>query len=160
MKLAGRFGAFGRVVDHLLVKFAHVFTAIVALGTSAGLGILLELYGDHPKHGAFLLRAVHRLEALVVVPGSFVMLATGLWLVALSWSLDDRWIQAGIALWAIGLALVLAHRPILRRQIAEAEANGPGTRRYRSLSLVGRGVGAAAGFAVAAALYMMVKKPF
>lgn len=36
--------------EYLVVKSLHILIAILALGTSAGLGIVLELYGDHPAH--------------------------------------------------------------------------------------------------------------
>jgi uncharacterized membrane protein len=47
--------------EYLLLKFFHILIAILALGTSAGLGIVLEFYGSHPTHGPFLLRAIGRL---------------------------------------------------------------------------------------------------
>lgn len=51
----------GAVADlYLIVKFLHIATAIIALGTSAGLGILLELYGNDPAHGVHMLRAIRR----------------------------------------------------------------------------------------------------
>ncbi len=46
--------------DYLLLKFFHILIAILALGTSAGLGIVLEFYGSHPTHGPFLLHAIRR----------------------------------------------------------------------------------------------------
>ena len=45
--------------EYLLLKFFHILIAILALGTSAGLGVALELYGSHPTHGPFLLRRHH-----------------------------------------------------------------------------------------------------
>ena len=46
------------ITQYLLWKFFHILIAILALGTSAGLGIVLEFYGGHPTHGPFLLRAI------------------------------------------------------------------------------------------------------
>jgi hypothetical protein len=59
--------------EYLLAKFLHVLIAILALGTSAGLGIVLEFYGDHPVHGSFVLRAIERIVAFFVLPGYAVM---------------------------------------------------------------------------------------
>jgi len=75
------------VTQYLVVKFIHVLIAIVALGASAGLGILLEFYADDPKHGRFVLHAIERMVAFVVLPGYALMLFTGLRMMRLSWSL-------------------------------------------------------------------------
>ena len=54
---------------YLLLKFLHILIAILALGTSAGLGIALKFYGGHPVHGPFLLRVIRRMVAFFVLPG-------------------------------------------------------------------------------------------
>jgi len=86
--------------EYLLAKLLHILIAVVALGTSAGLGVLLEFYGDHATHGSFVLRAIERITMLVVLPGYALMLVTGIWLVDLSWSITARWILFALALWA------------------------------------------------------------
>jgi uncharacterized membrane protein len=70
--------------EYFFAKFTHILIAILALGTSAGMGIILELYGDHPAHGSFVLRAIERIEVLFVTPGYVLMLVTGLWMVHLN----------------------------------------------------------------------------
>lgn len=44
------------MTEYVWLKFFHILIAIIALGTSAGLGIVMEFYGDHPGHGLFVLR--------------------------------------------------------------------------------------------------------
>jgi uncharacterized membrane protein len=144
---------------YLLLKLAHILIAIVALGTSAGLGIVLELYGSHPAHGAFVLRAIARMVALVVLPGYALMLATGLWMVDLAWTLTAHWILGALALWSVGLVLLGVFLAVLRRQIRLFEAEGPASRAYHRVSLLGRALGAGTGLAVVAILYLMVFKP-
>jgi uncharacterized membrane protein len=144
---------------YLLAKFAHILIAIVALGTSAGLGIVLELYGSHPAHGAFVLRAIGRMVAFVVLPGYALMLATGLWMTHLSWTLAAHWILDALALWSVGLVLLAVFLAVLRRQIRLLEAEGPASPAYRRVSLLGRALGAGTGLAVVAILYLMVFKP-
>jgi uncharacterized membrane protein len=52
------------IIDYLLLKFFHILIAILALGTSAGLGIVLEFYGGHPTlNGALIIKAVHRIAS-------------------------------------------------------------------------------------------------
>ena len=145
--------------DYLLLKFFHILIAILALGTSAGLGIALEFYGRHPIHGPFLLRAIGRIVAFFVLPGYVMMLITGLWMLNMAWPLTARWIQEALAVWALGIAGLVIFLAVLRRQLRLLEAEGPGTAAYRRLSLIGRGLGAGFGLVVVFILYLMVFKP-
>ena len=105
------------VPEYLLAKFLHVLIAIVALGTSAGLGIVLEFYGDNPTHGAFVLRIITRIVAFFVLPGYVLVLATGLWMVHLSWPMTTEWIRAALALWGVGIVVLAVSLAVLHRQI-------------------------------------------
>lgn len=148
------------VTDYILVKFLHIFVAIVALGTSAGLGIVLEFYGDHSTHGSFILRAIERIIAFVVVPGYVLMLVTGLWMVNLSWPLTTKWIQAALALWGIGIVILGGSLAALHKQRGLFDTEGPASTSYRRVSLLGRGLGGAVGLVVVLILYLMVFKPW
>src|SRR5215217_3986642 len=105
------------VTEYIFLKFFHILIAILALGTSAGLGIVLEFYGNHPAHGPFLLRAVRRIVAFFVLPGYVLVLATGLWMVNLAWPLATRWIQAALVLWAVGILLLVLSLVVLGKQL-------------------------------------------
>ena len=144
---------------YIWVKFFHIWIAILALGASAGLGIVLEFYGDHPTHGPFLLRAIKRIVALFVLPGYVLVLVTGLWMVNLSWPLATRWIQAALVLWGIGIAVLTLFLAVLRRQLALFETMGSASTPYKRVSLFGRGLGAGLGLVVILILYLMVFKP-
>jgi uncharacterized membrane protein len=146
-------------MEYLSLKFLHILIAIIAMGTSAGLGIILEFYGNHPMHGPFVLRAIRRLLAFVVVPGYVLMLATGLWLVHLSWSLTMKWIQAALILWGVAAVLLSVALAVLRKQITLLEQAGPASKSYRRISLLERVLGAGAGLVVVIILYLMVTKP-
>ena len=147
------------IAEYFLVKFFHILIAILALGTSAGLGIVLEFYGGHPTHGPYLLHAIRRIVAFFVIPGYVLVLATGLWMVNLSWPLTTRWIQAALGLWGIGIVLLSISLVVLHKQIGLFEAEGPASRSYQRVSLLGRGLGAALGLVVIFILYLMVFKP-
>ncbi len=147
------------ITGYALLKFLHILIAILALGTSAGLGIILEFYGDHPAHGAFVLGIIKRMVTFLVAPGYVLMLATGLWMEALQWSMTLRWIQAALVLWAAGMAMLAVSVALLYRQTRLFSAEGPASRRYRTASLLGRGLGAATGLVVISILYLMVAKP-
>jgi uncharacterized membrane protein len=141
------------------IKLLHIFIGLVALGTSAGLGVVLEFYGDDPTHGSFVLRVIERLTALVVLPGYVLMLATGLWMASLAWPSTARWIQLALGLWAVGLAClggsIVALREQRRLHTTERHASAP----YTRASIAGRASGGAFGLVVLVILYLMVFKP-
>jgi uncharacterized membrane protein len=147
------------IPEYLLAKFLHVLIAIIALGTSAGLGIVLEFYGDHPAHGAFVLRAIARIVAFFVLPGYVLVLATGLWMVHLAWPMTTKWVEAALVLWAVGVVLLAVDLAALHKQRRLFDAEGPAAASYRRVSLLGRALGAAAGLVIVAILYLMVFKP-
>lgn len=147
------------VTEYVLLKFFHILIAILALGASAGLGIILEFYGDHPTHGPFLLRAIKRVVAFFVLPGYLLVLVTGLWMVSLSWPLATGWIQAALILWAVGMILLALDLTVLRKQLALFKTQGPASLPYKRVSLFGRALGAGLGLIVVVILYLMVYKP-
>jgi uncharacterized membrane protein len=145
--------------EYLLAKFLHILIAILALGTSAGLGIVLEFFGDDPIHGRFVLRAIHRVESLFVIPGYVLVLITGLWLANMAQLLNAMWVRAALALWCMGLLALIASALLLHKQIALLKVEGVDSRVYRRISLLGRGIGAGVGVVVVMILYLMVFKP-
>ncbi len=100
------------------LKFAHVLIAIVALGTSAGLGLLLEFHGDHPTHGAFVLRAVRTLLYAVAIPGYLLMLITGMWMGNVEGLLGAHWTEAAMNLWGVGALFIGGYAFVLHRRVA------------------------------------------
>lgn len=144
---------------YLLLKLLHIFVAIVALGTSAGLGIVLEFYGDDPAHGPFVLRAIERMTVLVVFPGYLLMLGTGLWMAALAWPFTARWVQLALGLWVVGVASLGWSFVALRKQRNLHPTEGCGSARYRLASVLSRASGGCFGLVVVAILYLMVFKP-
>jgi len=142
-----------------VIEFIHIFTAIVALGTSAGLGIVLEFYADHPVHGAFILEIIRRLLTRLVLPGYLLMLLTGLGMVSAAELWTAQWVRTAIALWCVGLLALVGDQTLLARQLRELTAAGRDSARYRRLALAGRAVGAAAGLIVAVLIYVMVFRP-
>lgn len=144
---------------YLWLKFLHIFVAVVALGTSAGLGIVLEFYGTDPTHGSFVLRAVERMMGLVVVPGYVLMLATGLWMAGLAWPLTANWIQSALGLWVVGVASLAWSFVSVRRQRRLQATEGYGSLRYKRNAIASRVSGATFGLVVVAILYLMVFKP-
>lgn len=144
---------------YLSLKLLHIFVAIVALGTSAGLGIVLEFYGNDPKHGSFVLRVIERLIVLVVIPGYVLMLATGLWMASLAWPFTAHWIQWALGLWIIGAASLAWSLASIRKRRRLQSTEGRGVGREGQTTIISRLVDAAFGVIVVVILYLMVFKP-
>jgi len=137
-------------LSYLALKYAHVLIAIVALGSSAAVGVILGFFTTDPVHGEFALRVAHRLSWIIVVPGYVALLATGMWMGHLGDLLDARWAEMAMNLWGAGaLFLALTVRSV-HRQIA-----APGGRE----ALLGRCFAAGWGVVVLVILYFMVFKP-
>jgi uncharacterized membrane protein len=146
--------------SYLWIKFLHIFVAVISLGTSAGLGIVLEFYGSNPTHGSFVLRAIERMVVLVVLPGFLLMLATGLWMASLAWPFTARWIQLALGLWVVGIASLGWSLAALRKQRRLHTTDGYASIRYAQASIASRVSGGAFGIVIVATLYLMVFKPW
>jgi uncharacterized membrane protein len=140
-------------------KYAHLLTAIVALGTGAGIGMLVALSGDDATHGAFVLRAARKLTYVVVLPGYVLMLGTGMWMAHLGDLLDARWAEAAMNLWGVGALFIAFALAAMQRQSKLLESGGGASRAYRRAALLGRCFGAGAAAVILAILYYMVFKP-
>ena len=145
--------------SYLWLKFLHIFVAVVALGTSAGLGIVLEFYGNDPTHGSFVLRVIERMIALIVLPGFLLMLATGLWMASLAWPFTVRWVQLALGLWVAGIASLGWSFAAVRKQRRLHTTEGYASGQYARASIASRVSGGAFGLVVVATLYLMVFKP-
>jgi uncharacterized membrane protein len=146
-----------RVATHYLwLKLFHIFVAVVALGTSAGLGIVLEFYGNDPNHGPFVLRAIERMVAIVVLPGYVLVLASGLWMAHLAWPFTAGWIQLALGLWVVGMAVLGCSLAAIRKQ---RRLHAAGGRAYARAAVASRVLGGAFGLVIVGILYLMVFKP-
>jgi len=145
---------------YLWLKLLHIFVAVVALGTSAGLGIVLEFFGNDPTHGSFVLRAIERMIALIVLPGFLLMLATGLWMASLAWPFTAKWLQLALGLWLFGIASLGWSFAAVRTQRRLHTTEGCASPRYARASIASRVSGGAFGLIVVATLYVMVFKPW
>jgi uncharacterized membrane protein len=144
---------------YLGLKFAHILTAIVALGTGVGVGILVGFFGDDAMHGAFVLRLSRKLLHLVVLPGYLIMLATGMWMGHLADLLDARWTEAAMNLWGVGAVFSALFAVLLRRRIALWDTDGPASPRYRRTALLSRACGGGAALVILVILGLMTFKP-
>jgi hypothetical protein len=146
-------------MTYLAFKFAHVFIAIVAIGSSAALSIVLGFFVDDPAHGAFALRLVRRLLWLVVVPGYALMLVTGMWMGHLAGLLDAHWAEMAMDLWGFGAIFIALTVWAVGRQIRSFATNEPASVAYRRAARWSRLAAAGWAVVIVSILYFMVFKP-
>ncbi len=144
-----------------IIKWIHILMAIVAVGFNASYGIWLARAAREPEHQLHVLRGIKVLDDRFANPAYGVLLATGIWMVAISpFEITEFWILTALVLYAIALVLAAAvYTPTLRKQIAVLESEGPSSPAFQRLSSRGRVVGIALAVDVVAIVFLMVTKP-
>lgn len=142
------------------LKFAHVLLAIVAVGANATYGVWLGRAQRDPRSLPAILRGVKFIDDFVANPAYALLLVTGLSLVLLYDLPWELWLEVGVALWVVAMALALAvYTPTLRKQIAALDHGGAASEEYRRLSTRGTAVGVTLAVIVVAIVFVMVTKP-
>jgi hypothetical protein len=131
------------------LKYAHILIAIVALGSSAAVGVILGFFTDDPAHGGFALRIARRL-LWIAVAGYVLMLVTGMWMGHVANLLDARWAEMAMNVWGAGALFIGLTVRSVNRQIRAPS---------RREALLGRCFAAGWWLVVVVILYFMVFKP-
>jgi uncharacterized membrane protein len=144
-----------------LLKFAHIFLSIVAVGFNVSYGVLLGRAAREPEHMGHVLRTVKTLDDRFANPAYFLLLVTGLSMVFVGdLDLTTFWIATSLGIYvALVLVGLLGYTPTLRRQIATLEADGADSPEFRRLSTRGTIIGISLGVAVVIIIFLMVTKP-
>ena len=136
-------------MTYLSLKYAHVFIAIVALGSTTAVGVILGFFTDDARHGEFALRIARRL-LWIVAAGYLLMLVTGMWMGHVANLLDARWAELAMNVWGAGALFIgLALRSVSRQIRAPS----------RREAALGRWYAAGWGAVLIVILYFMVFKP-
>ena len=111
--------------------FLHVLGAIIAFGPSFAFPIIGGMGGAEPMHGNFATRISLAISTQRVVPVALTMPVTGvglIWSVGIDpFSRGERWLAAGIVLYAVALTYSLAIQlPTVRRIVALTAGPPPG----------------------------------
>ncbi len=146
---------------YALLKFLHVFLAVTAVGTNITYGIWLPRAERNPEHLSFALRGVKLLDDRVANPAYGLLLVTGVAMIfAGRLSVTTPWLLSALVLYGTLLVLGFAgYTPLLRRQIAVLESDGPDSPAYRELSHRGTLLGVLNAVVVLTIIFLMVTKP-
>ncbi len=145
---------------YLVLKFIHILSAIVAVGTNITYGVWNVRGAGDPAHLGFALKGIKFLDDRIANPAYGVLLLTGLIMVFMQWRITDLWIILAVILFAAVVVLGVAfYSPLLKNQIKLVEEGTTASPEYARLSALGRRFGPGLGVIVVVILVLMVFKP-
>lgn len=145
---------------YLVVKFVHVFTAIVAIGGATGWSLVQRLAMRDPTHLVFAVRSSKLLDRVLFGPGLLVLLITGLWMAATNWSLALFWVRAALIIVVIVLVLIYGIvGPNLGRLAHVLDADGPASPNRQQPERMAYLVGLISSILIVVLIWLMVIKP-
>ena len=146
---------------YLVLKFIHIFAAIVAVGSNITYGLWNARLRSAPEHAAFTLKSLKFLDDRIANPAYGVLLLTGLIMVFVGhWQFTSLWILLALVLFVVVLVLgVGLFTPVLRDQIRLADAGQMVSPEFARLARRSAILGPIVGIAVILILAMMVFKP-
>lgn len=151
---------------HLLVKWLHIVSSVLLVGTGFGSAFYLFFANRSAslEARAVVGRLVARADLWFTTPAGFVQPLTGLWLAqAGGWPLATPWLAASLLLYALAGACwlpVLWLQLRMAREAAAAVAEGrPLSPRYRHWQRAWEWLGYPAFAAMLAVFFLMVNKP-
>jgi uncharacterized membrane protein len=146
---------------YLVLKFIHILSAIVAVGSNITYGVWSVRSSGQPANTSFALKGIKFIDDRIANPAYGVLLVTGLIMVFLGhWSITALWvIVALIGFVAVAALGVAVYSPLLRNQIRLADAGDVTSPEAVALSRRGRIFGPVLGVIVLVILAMMVFKP-
>lgn len=144
-----------------ILRFVHVVLAIVAVGANITYGIWLSAAARDRTHLAFALRGVKILDDRFANPAYALLLVTGLAMIhfgKLSWT--TPWLLVSLVLYVVVVGLGFrGYTPLLKKQIAALEAQGPDSPEFQMLSARATRVGILLAVVVVIIVFLMVTKP-
>ena len=153
-------------MDYLILKWVHIVSSTILFGTGVGTGFFMLMANRSRDVASIYFAARHVVIAdfLFTAPAVIIQLLTGLGLMNLTgFSLSDRWLTAGVALYFLaGICwLPVVWMQIQMRDMAKEalESGGVLPEFYWGLSRRWTALGCLAFPAVAAVFYLMVVKP-
>ena len=146
---------------YLFLKWLHVLSAIVALGTNLTYGVWLARTPRSTETLLFTLRTVKVLDDRLANPAYVFSLITGLAMVYVGGlSLWTPWLLLAVILYVAAVLLgIFGYSPTLSRQIALAETTGPEAAEYVAASRRGTMLGIILAILAISIVYLMVTKP-
>lgn len=146
---------------YLFIKYLHVLSAIVAVGTNVTYGVWIGRATRDPAMLPFALRGVKILDDRIANPAYVMLLLTGFAMTGVSKTpITTPWILTSLVLFVLTfLIALLVYTPTLKRQIATLDHAGAQSVEYQSLARRGSMLGGILAVLVLAIVFLMVVKP-
>ena len=146
---------------YLLLKFVHIASAIVAVGSNITYGVWNVRAARDPQHVGFALKGIKFLDDRIANPAYGVLLLTGLVMLAVGHiALASLWVIVALVLFvAVAVLGFAVFSPLLREQIRMADAGQVTSPDFERLSRRSRILGPLLGVLVIVILVVMVFKP-
>ena len=146
---------------YLLLKFVHIASAIVAVGSNITYGVWNVRSARDPQHVGFALKGIKFLDDRIANPAYGVLLLTGLVMLAVGHiALTSLWVIVALVLFvAVAVVGFAVFSPLLREQIRMADAGQVTSPDFERLSRRSRILGPLLGVLVILILVVMVFKP-
>ena len=146
----------------MLLRFAHVFLAVVAIGANLTYALWLRIGERDPEHLAYTIRGIRAIDRRVANPAYALLLVTGLAMVLFTGvPLAQGWLAVALALYvAAALVGYFVFGPVVRRELAALERGGVGDLEYLRFRAQARRLGVLTTAVVLIILALMVTKPF
>lgn len=144
-----------------VLKLAHVLLVIVAVGANITYGVWFARAAKEPEHQTFTLKGIQVLDDRIANPAYAVVLLLGIGMVLeADIGFETFWIAASIGLYVLVAVLAATQfTPLLRKQIARAEAGESGSSDFQAGARKGRALGISMGVIVVLIVTMMVLQP-
>ena len=146
----------------MVLRFAHVLLAIVAIGANLTYALWLRIGERHPEHLAYTIRGIRAIDRHVANPAYGLLLVTGLAMTVVSGvPLTQGWLVVALALYvAAALVGYFVFGPVVRRELAALERGGVDDPEYLRFRGRARRLGILTTTVVLIILALMVAKPF
>ncbi len=143
------------------IKWIHVLSAIVAVGTNLTYNVILASAGQHKDRLAFSLKTIHILDSRMANPAYALLLITGLTMaLSLRLPLTTPWLLTALILYGLIATLGIAiYAPAFRRQVRLLEQEGPQSPAYQSTARRANAIGILVTFLAVFIVFLMVTQP-
>lgn len=144
---------------YLLLKFLHISSAIVAVGSNITYAVWNARAQADPSQFGFAVKGIN-LDDRIANPAYGMLLLTGLVMIAAGHLAISFWIVAALVLFAVVVGLGVGFfSPLLRAQIRLADAGDTSSPEFERLARRNRTIGPLLGLVVVVMLVLMVFKP-
>lgn len=146
----------------------HTIFVVVMLGSTFAFPFIAAASRANPQHAGFALGVMREVQEKLVIPGSFLILATGLYQVSEGpYKFEQVWLGVSFAWFLLLLAtsLFVAYPTVKKAQaeVAKMQAadppSGPTPEFLKATGLMAK-IGPAMGFSTIGITFLMEAKPF